>query len=181
MPPDLARLIDEFPLAPPGETDPSTIRRDLDQCLQQLLEIVGYPKSVLHHDVALDIPDSIEELTDVEFRSPLHSPLYVAEDQQSSPYLVGKGYRWMAPSPFRGSGSHGLYEAMRVHHETAEPEMTVFLTPFDLLIYDGTGSLFQADAPNPMEHYSLHEAEPETDYCREMKEFLRPPERLAGH
>lgn len=179
MPPNLARLIDEFPLAPPGETDPSTIRRDLDQCLHRLLEILGYQKSVIQRDVSLDIPDSIEQPTDVEFRSPLQIPLYVAEDQQSSPYLVGKGYRWMAPSPFRPSGSHGLYEAMRVHHQTAEPEVTVFLTPFDLLIYDGTGSLFQPDAPTPIEYYSLHKAGPETDYSRELKKLLRPPDILA--
>lgn len=176
---DLSSLIEEFPKAPLGEIDPSTIQGNLDTTLERILVLAGYNESDIQYGVEVDIKEDAYEPPDLEIESPLRIPIYISSSEDSSPYIVGSGDRSMVKSPFHGNSDYFLYQSMIVFHETSGAEITLFLTPFDLLVYDGGGSAFHAEASGPIEYYPLHDQEFSVQSGREMIGDLQPPDELV--
>lgn len=171
----ISSFVEEFPLVPVDAYDPEVF---VDPYLVRLLRIIGYDDSVIHRNVKIDVGDDVYEPTDLGPANSITYSVYVAEDPDSSPHLVGWGDDSIYPLSEGERGGHATYEALREAHETAKPNLTLLLTPYDLLVYDGSGSLFHGAAHAPIEYYSLHESDFDQETEQKLIDELEPPSDL---
>lgn len=169
----IREFADQFPVAEydPDRCQPPQI--GLTSYITELLEIAGYTEPQIHRGVEKKIPDDAYKPTDIEYTDTMTFPVYVAEDSDSSAHMVGYEDTVLPPLSEHGL-SQADYEKMRIHHEVADADITVCLTPFDLLLCDGL-PLYAGDSPEPpITSYPLHEYF-DSDLSEDLQSELEPP------
>lgn len=173
----ILEFADQFPVVAydPDRLEPPQV--DLISYLVELFEILGYSEAHIHHAVEREIPEDAFEPADIEFRGSLTYPVYIAEDADASAHLVGYEAPIIPPLSEHGL-DHADYERMRVYHEVADAEVTVCLTPFDLLVYEGR-PLYAGNPPvPPVTSYPLWE-DFDSELANDLQSELGPPPHLG--
>lgn len=174
---EILEFADQFPVVEYDPERPEPPQVSLIPLLIELLEIAGYAEGQIHQNVEKEIPDDAYEPSDVKYTESLTFSAYIAEDRDASAHIVG--YEDPVIPPLSGDGlDHADYERMRVRHEVADAEITLGLTPYDLLIYDGM-PLYAGNSPEPpITTYPLHEGF-DSELARDLQEDLEPPSDLS--
>lgn len=171
----LSSFAQDFPLGEPGAE--YCLEIETGPYINSLFEILGIANRFIHTDVEMQYGDNLDVPTDIQIDSPLTYHYYVAESRGAPPFIVGMSESSMCPIS-GGSVSHGTYEYMRVLHEVSDPDCTVLLTPFEILVYSGAGSLFWGETHAPIDVFPLHEERFADKYGTELMNILHPPDHF---
>lgn len=174
---ELLRFAHQFPVVEydPNRLEPPQV--DLKPYLMELFEISGYDDADVHRGVEKEIPEDAYEPTDLDYRDTIQYPAYISSDGDESAHIVG--YESITIHPLSEFDlDHADYERMRLSHEVAGAEITVCLTPYDLLVYEGR-PLFAGDPPeHPIVSYPLHK-KLDQNYAEELLADLEPPANFS--
>lgn len=152
----ILEFANQFPIVEynPDRLEPPQV--NLVPYLIELFEIAGYSEAEIQQSVEIEVPDDAYEPTDMDHTGSITFPVYVSEVGEESAYMVGYEQPIIPPLSERGL-DHVDYEQMRLHHDVSGADITLCLTPFDLLVYEGR-PLFAGDPPEPpITSYPLHE------------------------
>jgi len=173
----LRRFADRFPIVEydPNRLEPPQV--DLKPHLLELFEILGYDDMHIHRGVEKKIPEDAYEPTDINYNDTIQHPIYISNNVDKSAHIVG--FENITIPPLADFDlDHTDYEEMRLYYEVADTDITICLTPFDLLVYEG-GPLFAGESPEPpIVSYPLHEDLAQND-AEELLTDLEPPADLS--
>jgi hypothetical protein len=174
---ELLRFADQFPIVEHDPNRPEPPQIDIKPYLLELLEISGYDDAHLHQGVEIETTEDAYEPTDIDYRGTIRYPVYISNNAGESAHIVGYGDMTIPPlADF--DLDHASYEKMRLYHEVADAEITICLTPYDLLVYSGR-PLFAGESPEPpIVSYPLHEGL-DRNNAEELSADLEPPADLC--
>lgn len=153
---EIIKFSEQFPIVEydPNRLEPPQV--NLMPHLLELFEIVGYNNKNIHENVNKNIPEDAYEPTDIDYLDTIQYPIYISDNVDESAHIVA--YESIINPPLSELNlNHADYEQMRVHHEAANADLTICLTPYDLLLYEGQPLFAGQSAEAPITSYPLHE------------------------